>query len=123
MTLVLILFLLLTRFCCIDSGGGVGAFLLSVPAKSSVLLLFLLAGFLGGLSLVLRSRCFGLLGFGPGLLRSRVSYRVALGASPSGVGSVAAQTPLVHLFDVGGGLQARLGLGIDRFLYDLGPTV
>ena len=72
---------------------------------------------------MLRSQCFGLLGFGPGLLRSRVSYRVALGASPSGVGSVAAQTPLVHLFDVGGGLQACLGLGIDRFLYDLGLTV
>ena len=72
---------------------------------------------------MLRSRCFGLLGFGPGLLRSRVSYQVALGASLSGVGSVAVQTSLVHLFDVGGGLQARLGLSINRFLYNLGLTI
>ena len=72
---------------------------------------------------MLKSRCFGLLGFGPGLLRSRVFYRVALGARPSGVGSVTAQTPLVHLFDVEGGLQARFGLDIGRFLYDLSPTI
>ena len=72
---------------------------------------------------MLKSRCFELLGFGLGFLRSRVSYRVALGASPSGVESLATQTSLVHLFDVRGGLQARLGLGIDRFLYDLGLTV
>ena len=72
---------------------------------------------------MLRSRCFGLLGFGPRLLRSRVSYRVALGTSPGEVGSIVTQTLLVHLFDVGGGLQARLGLGINRFLYDLGLTI
>ena len=72
---------------------------------------------------MLRSQSFGLLGFGLGLLHSRVSYRVALGASPGRIGSVAAQTLLVHLFDIGGELQACLGLDINRFLYDLGPTV
>ena len=97
--------------------------MLLVSAKSSVLLLFLLARLLGGLSLMLRSQCFGLLEFGSGLLRSRVSYLVTLGASLSRVGSVAAQTPLVHLFGVRSGLQARLGLGIDHFLYNLGSTV
>ena len=119
---LLLLLVGLPGLSCVYSGGRGGAFS-TLSVSASVLLLFLLAGLLGGLSLMLRSRCFVLLGFGPGLLRSRVSYRVALGASPSGVGSVAAQTSLVHLFDVGGGLQACLGLGIDRFLYDLGPTV
>ena len=64
--------------------------MLSVSAKLSVFLLFLLAGLLGGLSLMLKRRCFGLLGFGLRLLRSRVSYQVALGASLSRVGSVTA---------------------------------
>ena len=72
---------------------------------------------------MLRSRYFGLLGFGPGLLRSRVFYRVALDASPSEVGLFTVQTLLVHLFDVEGGLQACLGFGSDCFLYDLGPTI
>ena len=72
---------------------------------------------------MLRSQCFELLGFGLRLLRSRVSYRVALGTSPSAVGSVVMQTLLLHLFDVGGGLQACLCLDINRFLYNLGPTV
>ena len=48
---------------------------------------------------------------------------MALGASPSEVGLIATQISLVYLFDVGDGLQARLGFDIDRFLYDLGPTV
>ena len=122
-TLVLILFFLLIHLCCVDSGSGGGAFLLSVSATLSVFLLFVLVGLLRGLSLMLRSWCFGLLGFGSRFLRSRVSYRVSLGASSSGVELVVAQTLLIYLFDVGGGLQACLGLSINRFLYDLGLTV
>ena len=76
MTSVFILFFLtlLTWLYYIDCGGRGGAFLLLVSAKSSVLLFFLLAGLLGDLSLILRSQCFGFLGFGPRLLRSRVFY-------------------------------------------------
>ena len=122
-TSLLILFFLLTRLCCIDSGGRGRAFLLLLSAKSSVLLLFLLVGLLGGLSLMLKSRCFRLLRFGPRLFRSRVFYRVVFGASPSRIGSVVTQTLLIYLFDVGGRLQVCLSLDIDRFLYDFGPTV
>ena len=86
-------------------------------------LLFLFTAFLKDFSLVLRSRHFGLLRFGQKLLCFRVFYQVVLGASPSEVGSVVVQTSLVYLFNVGRGLQACLGLGIDRFLNDLGPTV
>ena len=87
------------------------------------LLLFLIAGLFRGLHLVLGSRCFELLGFGLRFLRSRVFYWVALGISPSGVGSVVAQTLLVHLSDLGVGLQAYLGLDIDCFFDNLGSTV
>ena len=72
---------------------------------------------------MLRSQCFGLLGFRSRLLYSRIPYQIALGTSPNVVESVATQILLVYLFDVGGGLQTCLSLDIDRFLYDLGPTV
>ena len=124
-TSVLSLFLLtlLTRLCCIDSGGRGGAFLMLVLAKLLGLLLFFFVGLLGGLSLILRSQCFGLLGFRPRLLCSKISYWVALDASPSAVESIAMQTLVVSFFDVGGGLQASLDLDINHFLYNLGPTV
>ena len=105
---IFFLLTLLTRLYCIDTDSGGRAFLLSVLAKSLVLLLFLLAGLLGSLSLVLRSQCFELLGFGPRPLHFKVFYRVVLSASPSGVGSVAAQILLVHHFNVGGGAASSL---------------
>ena len=122
-TSVLIFFLLLIRLYYVNSDGGGRAFLLSVSVKSSVFFFFLLTSLLGGFSLMLKSRYFGLLGFRPRLLRSRVPYQIALSASPSKVGLVAIQISLIHLFDMGGGLQACLSLGIDRFLYNLVPTV
>ena len=122
-TSVLILFLLLTYLCCVNSNGAGGAFLLLVLAKLLVFLLLLFTGFLGGLSLMLRSQCFVLLRFGPRLLHSMDSYQIVLGANPSGIGLVAAQTLLVYLFNVRGGLQTCLSLDINYFLYDLGPIV
>lgn len=103
--LVFIFFLLieLFRFYCVHFGDCYRVFL----AISTVLLaffFFLLAGFFEGLSLVLRSQCFGFLGFKPRLFYSRVFHQVVLDANFSRVGLIAAQTLLVYLFDIEDGL-------------------
>lgn len=105
----------LTDLSCVDSEGQNKAFLLLFLIALVFFSLFI--GFLGGLSLLLRSWWYKLFELKPRLFSLEVFHRVEfrLRISLIGAGLVVAQKSLVYFFDKQGKLQTCLGFGINRF--------
>ena len=121
---IIVLFLGLTKLSCIDSCGGGGAFL-AISAVLLALLFFLFAGFFGGLSLLLRSGWFRLLGLGPRFLYPWIFHGGPLALSLSGSRMGWSTTPvvLVRLPGIGARPESGLGFDVDGFFYKLFETI